>query len=52
MNLKKILMFAGIALLLFFLISRPDESANMVLGILATLQGAAESIITFVQNLF
>ncbi|APU13013.1 hypothetical protein UA75_04785 [Actinoalloteichus sp. GBA129-24] len=52
MNLKKILMFAGIALLLFLLITQPNESANMVQGILATLQGAAEAIITFVQNLF
>ncbi|WP_169533952.1 MULTISPECIES: hypothetical protein [Actinoalloteichus] len=52
MNLKKILTFAGIALLLFFLISDPVGSGDVVNNILNSLRQAAEAIITFVRNLF
>ncbi|MCP2168799.1 hypothetical protein [Goodfellowiella coeruleoviolacea] len=51
-NLKKILTWAGIALLLYFLIAQPNASAGLVTNILTTLQSAAEALITFVQNLF
>ncbi|WP_188316463.1 hypothetical protein [Solihabitans fulvus] len=52
MNLKKILTWAGIALLLFFLITQPTQSAGLVTNILNTLKGAAEALITFVRQLF
>ncbi|MCP2259589.1 hypothetical protein LX15_003294 [Streptoalloteichus tenebrarius] len=52
MNLKKILTWAGIALLLFFLITQPTQSADLVNGILRTLKEAAEALITFVRSLF
>ncbi|WP_189054698.1 hypothetical protein [Longimycelium tulufanense] len=52
MNLKKILTWAGIALLLFFLITQPTQSADLVNNILSTLKEAAEALITFVRSLF
>ncbi|CAM00385.1 hypothetical protein [Saccharopolyspora erythraea] len=52
MNMKKILTWAGIAFLLFFLISAPAQASATVTGILDSLRGAAESVITFMQNLF
>jgi hypothetical protein len=52
MNMKKILTWAGIALLLFFLITQPNQSAGVVTGILNTLRQAAEALITFVKTLF
>jgi hypothetical protein len=50
--MKKILTWAGVAFLLFFLISAPDQASNVVSGILNSLRGAAEAVITFMQNLF
>lgn len=52
MNIKKILTWAGIAFLLFFLISSPSQASEVVNGILASLQQAAEAVITFMRNLF
>lgn len=52
MNLKKILTWAGIALLLFFLVTQPTQSAGLVNNILNTFKDAAEALITFVKNLF
>ena len=52
MNMKKILTWAGIALLLFFLITQPNQSAGVVTGILNTLKQAAEALIVFVKTLF
>lgn len=51
-NMKKILTWAVVAFLLFFLFSAPDQASNAVNGILASLRGAAEAVITFMQNLF
>jgi hypothetical protein len=51
-NLKKILTFAGVGLVLFFLIAEPTQAAQLVQNILATLRGAAEALITFVKQLF
>jgi hypothetical protein len=51
-NLKKILTFAGIALLLFFLIAEPQQAAQLVTNILNSLRTAAEALITFVRQLF
>ncbi|MBP2340949.1 hypothetical protein [Saccharothrix coeruleofusca] len=52
MNLKKILTFAGVGLLLFFLIAEPQQAALVVQNILNTLREAAEALITFVKQLF
>lgn len=52
MNLRKLLIFAGVALLLFFLIAEPQQAAQLVVNILGFLGGAAESIILFIKNVF
>lgn len=51
-NMKKILTWAGIAFLLFFLISSPAQASDVVNGIVLSLRQAAEAVITFMQNLF
>jgi hypothetical protein len=50
--MKKIFTWAAIAFLLFFLISAPVQAGTVVNGILGDLKQAAESMITFMQNLF
>ena len=52
MNLKKLLIWAGVALVLFFLVSAPTEAAGVVHNVLGFLRGAADAIITFIRNLF
>ena len=52
MNLKKLLTWAAVALVLFFLISAPTAASSLVDTILTDLKTAAESIVTFVQSLF
>lgn len=52
MNIKKIFTWAGIAFLLFFLISQPGPASQVVQGILGSLAQAANAVITFMQNLF
>ncbi|EHR49260.1 hypothetical protein SacmaDRAFT_0967 [Saccharomonospora marina XMU15] len=52
MNAKKLATFAGIALVLFFVIARPGEAAGFVNNIIAALRDAAEAVITFVSNVF
>lgn len=51
-NLKKLLVWAGVALVLFFLVSAPTQAAGLVHNVLGTLRGGAEALISFVQNLF
>ncbi|EHR50463.1 hypothetical protein SacmaDRAFT_2209 [Saccharomonospora marina XMU15] len=51
-GLKKVLIFGLVALVLFFLITRPTESAEAVRAALGWLQDGAEAIVTFVQSLF
>jgi hypothetical protein len=50
--MKKVLTWAGIAFLLYFLIAAPNEAGNVVNGILGSLRQAAEAVITFMQNIF
>lgn len=52
MDVKKILIFVVVALVLFFLISSPTQSANVVKDILGGLRSGAEAVISFVQSLF
>ena len=51
-NLKKILVVAVVALVLFFLITQPHESADTVHRVLGWLKSGAQAIVTFVKSLF
>ena len=51
-NLKKLLIWAGVALVLFFLVSSPMQAAGLVHNVLGSLRTGAEALISFVQNLF
>lgn len=51
-GVKKVLVFGVVALVLFLLISRPNESADAVQSALGWLRDGAEAILTFVQSLF
>lgn len=52
MDAKKLAILAVAVLLLFFVITRPGDSADMVHSILGMLQDAAESLISFMSQLF
>jgi hypothetical protein len=51
-NLKKLLTWGAVALVLFFLISAPTQASTLVDNILNMLKNAAEAIVTFVRSLF
>jgi hypothetical protein len=51
-KVKKVLILSGAALLVFFLVTQPVQSAALVTSILDTLKGAAEAVITFVRSVF
>ncbi|MEC3979263.1 hypothetical protein [Amycolatopsis sp. H20-H5] len=51
-NAKKLLTFAGIALVLFFVIAQPGQAAGLVGNIVGFLRSSAESVITFVSSVF
>ena len=50
--MKKILIIAGVALLLFALIAQPQNSATWVKSLVGALAYGAQALITFVRNLF
>jgi hypothetical protein len=51
-KLKKVLIITGAALVVFFLITQPQQSADLVRDILRILQEYAEAVITFVRSVF
>ncbi|HET6504600.1 MAG TPA: hypothetical protein VFG87_27950 [Amycolatopsis sp.] len=51
-NTKKVLIVVVVAFVLFFLITRPTQSADVVHNILGWLRNGAEAIVTFVRSLF
>ena len=51
MNLRRFLILAVVAVVLFFVISQPQGAANLVLDILRLLEEAAQSVVTFVRRL-
>jgi hypothetical protein len=51
-NLRRVLILIGVALALFFVISQPQNSADLVLSILNILRDAAESVVEFIRALF
>ncbi|GAA3063715.1 MULTISPECIES: hypothetical protein [Actinokineospora] len=52
MDIKKILIITGAALLVFFLVTQPVQSAGIVNSILTSLREGAEAVITFVRTVF
>jgi preprotein translocase subunit YajC len=50
--MKKLIVLVVVAFVLFFLITQPQESADVVDNVLTWLKDGAESIITFVRTLF
>lgn len=52
MNAKKAAILAGVALLVFFLVTQPVQSAGLVTSILDTLKDGADALITFVRSVF
>jgi hypothetical protein len=50
-NLKKLLTWAAVALVLFFLISAPADASGLVQHILDLLKNGATAIVTFVKTL-
>jgi len=51
-TLKKIIIIGVVVLVLFFLITQPTHSADLVHRLLGWLKSGAESIISFFKNLF
>jgi hypothetical protein len=51
-NVKKASIIVGAALIAFFLISQPVQSAELVNQILLGMKNAAEAVITFVRSVF
>jgi hypothetical protein len=49
---KKLAVFAGVALVLFFVIAQPTSAAGLVGSILTFLRTSAEAVITFVSSVF
>ena len=52
MNLKKILIWAGVALVLFFLVQSPTEFGHLLHGGLVWLGNTAQAIIIAVRTTF
>jgi hypothetical protein len=51
-NAKKIGIIVGVAFALFFVISQPQGSADLVLNILTILGDAAAAVVEFIRALF
>lgn len=51
-GMKKCLLVVLVLLVLFYLITRPSESADVVHTSLGGLRDGADSLVTFVGNLF
>lgn len=51
-NAKKVIVLVVVAFVLFYLITQPVESANLVQSILGWLRDAADAIVTFLKQLF
>ena len=51
MNLRRVVGFLVLALVIFFIITQPESAADSVRSIGATLRNAADSITTFFTEL-
>ena len=52
MNAKKVGILVGVAFALFFVITQPQGSADLVLSILYILRDAANAVVEFIRALF
>jgi len=52
MDVKKVAILTGAALLVFFLVTQPVQSAGIVNSIITALRDGAEAVITFVKTVF
>jgi hypothetical protein len=52
MKAKKVVMLVVVALVLFYVITKPGPAAQLVQDLLGWLRDGAEAIIVFVQNVF
>ena len=52
MKPKKIMIWTGLALLAFFLLSQPTQSAGLFGTMLNDLKQGADAVITFVTSIF
>ena len=50
-SVKKVLTWAFVAFVAFYLFSQPQDSANVVTGALGLLQQAANSVVIFFDSL-
>ncbi len=51
-GMKKIIVVGVVVLVLFFLITQPTHSADLVHRVLGWLKDGAEAIVTFFRSLF
>jgi hypothetical protein len=51
-NVKKILTITGVVLLIYFVVSQPNEAAGMVQNGVSLLKDGADALVTFMQSLF
>lgn len=51
-GVKKIVVIGVVVLVLFFLITQPTQSADLVHKVLGWLRDGAEAIVTFFKTLF
>lgn len=51
-NVKKLVVFLALAFVIFYVLSSPVESADMLQGAGGVLSSAADSMSTFVTELF
>jgi len=49
-SVKKILTWAVVAFIAFYLFTQPNDSANVVTSALGMLQQAADAVVTFFQS--
>jgi hypothetical protein len=52
MDGKKLAIFAGVALVIFYIIAQPTSAAGLVGSLLTFLRVAAQALITFVSTVF
>jgi hypothetical protein len=52
MNVKKIAILAGAAVILFYVVTQPTQAGQAVQDILGWLRDGAEALITFLKSVF
>ncbi len=52
MSMKKVVVWGGVALVVFFIITQPSQAASLVTETLGSIKEGATGLITFVKELF